>query len=484
VCYPNRVMHRWTHVALVLSLLLLAVTLAPSCGSSDNGGGGAGGGGGDIDGGNGVCDQCQFDIDCYTGLQCISGFCSLPDTNPNCSSGAGGGGDVGGGGGVPGDDSGSEGGIDAGPCPPGTVGYVQALATPSGFATTALAVNLTTSRLFAPMQDGSGKSAGIAVFDTTTNALTATIPAVTVDGGPVPPYAFDFLTAVDATHNVFYATRQGTAILDVFNGATNVYASTIDVAALDSRCSSTLGLRSIALDPARQLLYTACPASGLNVEVSVVNVAGTASLAGSVLLGDLQSAVGGLALDATNQKLYVVNGVPAFASAQPPQVLVDVIDTTNNTEVPGGQIVIGPANVVGSLGGYPTVVTTPIADAGGPDADAGGPTFVALEGAGAGFLYNFTPVNYEQAGPTDPAGYFWAIGTDSNASGTFLTGVQSATDGGVPLVLSESPFTLPAGATLQAVQSFVAGNVYSYLNGYSSGSGEGGAPVSYVVCVP
>ena len=134
--------------------------------------------------------------------------------------------------------------------PDGYVGYVGNI--PVSDQVTALGVNVTTDTVYAALADLNGRSAGIAVIDDATGALTHDC-AAHVDGGPVPPYFDQPLMAVDSTSNVVYGVRQFGHVIDVFDGATNAYTGSIDVDALDTAAGPQLNW--LAVDGTRSMLY-------------------------------------------------------------------------------------------------------------------------------------------------------------------------------------------------------------------------------------
>jgi hypothetical protein len=398
-------------------------------------------------------------------LSCVVGCNGSGAARSGGSGDAGNGGQGGGGGG----EAGGEGGaIDASvACNPDAGSYVGPLATPSGDATTVLAVNLAKGTLFAALVNSQADNDGIAVFSTATNTLGAIIPPPTVDGGPVPPYS---LAAVDSTHDALYALRQFSETIDVFDGATNSYTSSIDVASLDSNCPTAVDvLLSIAVDPERSRLYTSCTTSQ-GVEVSAFDVSGPASLAGSVLLSDLGGRAE-LGLDATNQTLFV-----ASIGLGEPSLLVDVVDTGTLKVIPNRQLDLGPTNLVGILGGNPTAVIAP----GNGRSNAGVSKIVSLEGMAVTLSPTFQPATFELASPVDLAITHVIYGYDTALSSQAVLYVSVPGDGGAPDVLGESPLSLPNAPVAQL--SFVAGSGYSYVAGLP-GTGPGGL-VSDILCLP
>jgi hypothetical protein len=252
----------------------------------------------------------------------------------------------------------------------------QTVSIPNGDEVAQLAVNRATNTLYASLVDGNGNSGGIAVIDTNTNTVTTTIPPVTVDGGAVQPYTG---LVVDPTANVVYGARLFSTTIDTFAGATNAYVTTFNVSTLDPGCHvpGVFGF-DFAVDSTRSLLYFACPAAtASDAHVSVVSTTPTYTLAGSITLSDLNIAAPAspaLALDSTNQLLFVSNGGSPFA-VNP--LLVDRIDTSTLTENVAAQQNLGAATTLGMVGapGYAAL----LAVGNGPDAGSG--TVYSLEGA-------------------------------------------------------------------------------------------------------
>ncbi len=212
-----------------------------------------------------------------------------------------------------------------------------------------LAYDGTTNTLYAPMVDPNGHGAGIAVINAGTGALTTTIPAIATDAGPAPPYFFSQMLAVDETNDLLYAVRQASTVVDVYDGASNAYKATFDVATVDPQCQTGLGGVSwLAIDPAASLLYAACPgpfSGARSNEVSVIGTASGYSLSHAINLTDLGgTGVAALALDTTNHLLFVSNSSPNYNQFTPKPLLVDVVDTTTFTEKAGAQQSLGTGN--------------------------------------------------------------------------------------------------------------------------------------------
>ncbi len=462
-----------------------------------------------------VCHACHSDSDCVSPLTCGSfgepfsqcGYGSITcavsldgggrDGSQVAGGGGGGGGGVGGGGGGgTGGGSGDGGPSDGAPndafWSPDAAGVMAPLATPNGYTVTALAVNNRTGTLYAPMTDVNGNNTGIAVFSTATNALVTTIPPVQSDGGSAAPYVGSRLLAVDPAANLLYAVRQSSSIVDIFDGATNQYLQSFDATSstFDDICPAGAILQWLAIDPSRSLVYVSCPIGTTALEVDVVvfqNAASVITYQREIVMNDLQSSTGALALDPVNQLLYVANIVPGAVPSPAPPLLVDVASTVNGAEI--SQQNLGPAIPVGMLGGsgFATLLAMTTSDAG---LATGPATFYSLEqsdggGLGATLPATFTAANYELGSGQDAPDVYWVIGTDSNvAQGPIVAEVSIFPDAGAPRVLGETPFSTPVStaATLQ-VYGFVAGSVYSYLNGFETAEGPTG-PFAWSACLP
>ncbi len=301
--------------------------------------------------------------------------------------------------------------------PDGYVGFVENI--PVSGQIVALAANVTTGKLYAA-QFGSG----IAVIDDGTLTVTATIPPVMTDAGPVGPFAVgNVQMAVDETANLLYAVRG--SIIDVFDLSTNAYKTTFDVATLDTGCTGSV--EWIAIDGPRSLLYTSCDPPLLTVEVSVISTAGgNYSLVAGIPLHDLASNQAALALDTTNQRLFVSSPLPSPTSPQMGTILVDEIDTATNTQVVGMQQNLGTGAPVGTMGAAGSAV---LLDVTNPDAgpDAAGGTFFSLEPSsaptnGPGFVFvpcPGVPTKYVVlvASPFDPSSiavYTYTVAAEPN----------------------------------------------------------------------
>jgi hypothetical protein len=270
-------------------------------------------------------------------------------------------------------------------------------------------------------------TAGIAVVHIATNTVTTTIPAVALDGGPVATYP---LMVADETNNLLYAVRQFSSIVDVFDTTTNAYTTTFHVGALDTACAG-FGIQSHAIDGVRSRYYALCQGVTANqFEVSVIGTSGgTYTLAAGIPLTDVPAFSASLALDTTNQLLFVASK-PNSGSP----ILVDQINTATNQEVTANQQNLGAGTVVGVAGaaGSAVLVAATNADAG---ADASAGAFFSLE---PDVTYMMSPPVAVMPCPNDPAHY--VVLSQSPQSPTMLTLSSmevSLTEGVAPTVLSQ-----------------------------------------------
>jgi hypothetical protein len=342
-------------------------------------------------------------------------------------------------------------------------GVLGTINLPDAAQPTSLVIDSTNAKLYVGMADpNTGNNLGLAVVDTTTNTVTATIPPIVTDAGLTQPYFNTQSMAVDPTANVLYAVQGGSAtVVDVFNGATNAFQTSFNVSSgsLTAPCDSVTAL---AVDPAGSRLYAYClsnPPS--DVEIAVFNTTNDA-LVTSFVLEDLPAASGALALDTTNHLLFATSGY--HGSGQP--VLVDVINTTLDLEDAGTQQNLGVGTSIGAYGqaGFATVATVLAAPDGGDAAASTDGVFYSLEPGSTPFPTGFLPQAYAPL-PGKP-GYYVALGT---AGGT-LSGVVvkvSATEGTAPQMGSGFPFATPtvAGTSVE-LSSLVASASYVYLTAY------------------
>jgi hypothetical protein len=346
----------------------------------------------------------------------------------------------------------------------------------------ALAVDLTTDTVYAALVDPqSGQSGGFAVIDDATLTVKATIAPATVDGGAVAPYYYYGRTlAVDATNGLLYAARPFFAtVVDVYSLSTNAYASSFDVAALDTKCAGGLGVNAIAVDGARSRLYASCNVPPSTVEIAVIATGATPSLVTGITLSDLQSSQGGLALDTTNQLLFVSN------QGQQTPILVDEINTATNAVVSGAQQNLGPGKPVGTLGNTGTaVLVADVPTDAGPDAGYGASTFFSLEPQ----LLRLPPTFVADSPPTfcpPPFGNAYVeIGHDPVQPGNTLTMtvIVDPTDTtppsfniiGLRTALNHEPYNT------WTPQEFVSGLHYCYTSGYRYND-SGSNPVAWII---
>lgn len=336
---------------------------------------------------------------------------------------------------------------------------------------TAMAINNTTNTLYAAMLAASNAvdtNGGIAVIDTVTNAVTSTMAPPTIDGGAVGPY-FDHLMVADETSNLLYAARPAycqmtgpcpagaVEIIDVYDGATKAYKTSIDMAALDPNCSPNgSGLQWLAIDGARGRLYVNCGSDPNRnvIEIAVIATGATPSRVADIVLPDLPGygfGSAGLALDTTHQLL--------FATVED---LVDEVDTTTNQEVAGSQQTVD-GYFVAVLGGagYAVLVTNePEPDGGLPDGSAAS-TFFSLE---PGKVTLTKPAQAVVPSPC-PGRYIVVFG--SGLATFHVAAVQvSATEGIAPMVTNTSQRTFPAPSGTVGPLA-VGGNEHFYI--YASG---------------
>jgi hypothetical protein len=346
---------------------------------------------------------------------------------------------------------------------------------------TAMAINNTTNTLFAAMV-ATGKNAGIAVIDTTTNAVTGTMAPPTDDGGVISPYLFDHLMAVDETHNLVYAARQSN-IVDVYDGATKAYKTSFDVAALDTNCWSLDGVHWLAIDGSRGRLYAHCGlSSGSNIEIAVIQTSGTPSLAAAMTLTDLQSFTAELALDTTNQRLFA-----SALSLGVTAIHVDEVDTATNQEVAGSQQnvgagVLGAGTIVATLGGpgYAALVTNqPVPDGGIMDGGTKS-IFFSLEPAKVAFQKEAFSLTASAMFP----GRYNVIFDFELGSFPVAVVQVSATEGTAPVVTKTGACnaSVPPGTTSVDHVSAAGGKGQFYMaaNAYRQGIYE--MPVGIWVC--
>jgi hypothetical protein len=345
---------------------------------------------------------------------------------------------------------------------------------------TAMAINNTTNTLYAAMvaaPNAGDTNGGIAVIDTTTNAVTTTMAPPTIDGGAVGPYLGHLMVA-DETSNLIYAARPAycqsappcapgaVEIIDVYDGATKAYKTSLDIAALDPNCSPYgSGLQWLAVDGARALLYVNCDLHQINggIEIAVIGTGATPYRAADIVLTDLPGGgfgSAGLALDTTHRLLFANVGN-----------LVDEVDTATNYEVAGSQQNVD-GGVVAILGGagYATLVTDePVPDGGIPDGSTAS-TFFSLEPGKVSFTKLADSV---VPSPMCPGRY--VVVFDSELATFPIAAVQvSATEGIAPVVTNTSQRTVPVPpGTVRAFAAMaVGGNEHFYM--YTEYAGNGG----------
>ena len=151
----------------------------------------------------------------------------------------------------------------------------------------------------------------------------------------MPPYFDQPLMAVDSTSNVVDGVRQFGHVIDVFDGATNAYTGSIDVDALDTAAGPQLNW--LAVDGS-SLCCTCRPGRTRTGGDSYHRHRGRDRypLASSIALSDLQSTVGALALDTTNQLLFVANSSPSSILHDTPALPL-LVDGPPHGTSPGGR---------------------------------------------------------------------------------------------------------------------------------------------------
>jgi hypothetical protein len=293
------------------------------------------------------------------------------------------------------------------------------------------------------------------------------------------PYYYSKNLALDTTANLIFGARLFSTVIDVFDGATNTLKATFDEKTLDANCDT---VSSIAVAPAMSRLYVSCAgASPTQMFVDVVNST-TDAFVTSVPIADLQASNGALALDTTNQLLFVSNGGGA---ARP--VLVDVINTATTTlGDAGSQQNLGPGYALDPKGGqgYASLVTRTVPD-GGPDAGPDISSFCSLEPSSAPVTGGFNP-----QGSTDLPGTPFAVavlGQTFAGPQNGLDGIKAqipATESATPATLTPLPFvTLAAAGTSVQLGELAANQAYLYMTLYLY-LGTGSTPPSGVVCAP
>jgi hypothetical protein len=381
---------------------------------------------------------------------------------------------------------------DTGSTDSGDGGLVVLTALPITDQISSMAVNAVTGVVYAAILDGNGNSLGIDVIDDSTVTVTTTIAPVTVDGGTVKCYS---VMAVDETNNVIYGARQFSNIVDVFNGATNAYLATIDVGGLDTQCGF-FGIHSMAVDGTRSLFYSECAsaANPAGVEVSVISTSGSYSLVKGMSLTDLPSTLGAgsLALDTTNQLLFVTAGGGLASSTPIPSIVVDPINTATNQEMDAGQQNLGAGYLVGTVGvpgSAVAVIQDNSADA-GPLVDGGynSGAFASLEPQfdplGASLPNGLTTLRACSNGHDYMGFQFYTVTayspSDPDQLYQFNVTAYDDTAHQPDSVFMRRTFASPVGAgDLLSGSVTVCGANHCYMLGVDHMSGGGTAPVSY-----
>jgi hypothetical protein len=359
--------------------------------------------------------------------------------------------------------------------PDGYVGYVADI--PVADQVTALAVNPTTDRVYAAMIDLNGKSGGIAVIDDVTGAVTTTIAPAMTDAGPVAAYFYDQTFVVDPVNNLLYAVEQFSTIVDVFDLAANTFKATFDVKSLDPNCQG-FGVNWLAVDGAHSRVYASCSGpltAGNVVNLTTISTGGGYALVASLALNDLQSTQGVLALDTTNQLLFVSNSNPN-AGEPPPAVLVDTINTATNQEVAGMQQNLGPGNAIGAIGipGYAVLATNAFPDAGMAS------TFFSLEPGSVPLPAGFVG-DYPASLPVNGAFMVWGHEAADPSKVHLELVTVDPTEAMAPKLAADTPATTPltTGDSVDPT-GLVCGTKHCFMNGYEY-IGAGSNPFAWML---
>jgi hypothetical protein len=233
---------------------------------------------------------------------------------------------------------------DAGGAPGDGGGGVPFTSVALGGTPSSIAMNVSAHRIYVGLADSNGGGAGMAVFDSTTDALVTTIP----NPGPSPILSL----AVDTIGNAVYAADGVNPSVYIVDRASN----TVNSLPLNLGAPT-----SLAFDAAASELYAlvARKADGGTPVSTVLSIDMIKkSVATTIPLPDITAK--GLALDIMHQQLYVT-GVDASGT----NVAVDTINTATGAQVGAAQVLTGlPADsYVGSQGipGFAAVVTKPTA---------------------------------------------------------------------------------------------------------------------------
>jgi len=332
---------------------------------------------------------------------------------------------------------------------------------------TALAIDNTRNRLYVAVANAQGTNGGLAIIDTTTDTVTATIPAPVFDSGTLYPF---FALALDPTANLLYACDlNATPLVYVFDLTADTFKNRFSIVGTGVTAP---WINALAVNPETSTLYVgAFDSSGGASKVAVIDTTND-TLTTEVTLSDLAAGfnVSSLGLDTTNNLLFACangpgNGTPATA--------VDAIDTTTNLETGTQQQLVGsdmgcqggPGFAVdvtvdrtvtdGGVAGYvnalePRTVALPrgfVPD--GYTISHGGGRVVVLGHTASGFLsgvaVNFPQGEDASVGPTVYAPDFIDSGVPYN-SRTVRVGVKGPTEFYLTLDLFSDAGTSPENA--------------------------------------